>query len=383
MKFELRYPTEIIFGNGTFDQLGTKSAEYGKRVFLVTGTSAMHRTGIIDKALKILKDSSAEEVYLYDKAEHDPSVETVDNGVILAKKGKFDVVVGIGGGSALDVAKTIACLVTNEGSAADYQAGKEIKYPGIPFIALPTTAGTGAEITKNSVITDTKKKIKQSIRSNYMIAKVAIVDPLLTVSMPSHVTAASGMDALTQAIECYVSLSTNPVSSALAIRSISLISKYIFRAFNDGNDLEARESMALGSLLGAMAFANASLGAVHGLAHPIGAMFDAPHGVICALLLPHVMEFNLPSRKIEFAQIAEAMGQDIRKSSSKESAGYLSISFVKDLLSKLNMPQHLKDLGISVSDLSVIAFSAKGSSLNNNPRPVTPEVLIEILSKAM
>ncbi len=343
----------------------------------------MHKTGIIDRAFKMLKDSSAEEVYLYDKAEHDPSVETVDNGVILAKKGKFDVVIGIGGGSALDVAKTIACLVTNEGSAADYLSGKEIKYPGIPFIALPTTAGTGAEITKNSVITDTKNKIKQSIRSKHMIAKVAIIDPLLTVSMPPKVTAASGMDALTQAIECYVSLSANPVSSALAIRSISLISKYILRAYVDGNDLEARENMALGSLLGAMAFANASLGAVHGLAHPIGAMFDVPHGVICALLLPHVMEFNMPVRKTEFAQIASAMGQDIRESSSDESAGYLSISFIKDLLSKLNMPQHLKDFGISESDLDVIARSAKGSSLNSNPRPVSPSALVEILSRAM
>ena len=381
MKFELRYPTEIFFGNGTFEMLGNKSVEYGKRIFLVTGKSAMHKSGVLVKAMKILKDSSAEVIYLYDKAEHDPSVETVDNGVNLVKNGNFDVVVGIGGGSALDVAKTIACLVKNEGSAGDYLSGKEINYPGIPFIAVPTTAGTGAEITKNSVITDTKKKLKQSIRSNYMIAKAAIIDPLLTVSMPPYITSASGMDALTQAIECYVSLSANPVSSALAIESISLISRNILRAFINGNDLQARENMALGSLLGAMAFANASLGAVHGLAHPIGAMFDVPHGVICALLLPHVMEFNLPVRKLEFAQIAEAMGHDI--SVHHEDSAYLAISFVKDLLSKLNMPQHLKDLGINESDLDVIAYSAKGSSLNSNPRPVSPEILVEILSRAM
>jgi len=334
-----------------------------------------------DKVIDLLQAAGAKEVYLYDKAEHDPSVDTVDRGTELAKDGRFEVAIGLGGGSAIDTAKTIACLVNNDGSAAEYQSGKEIKNPGIPFIALPTTAGTGAEITKNSVITDTKNKIKQSIRSNYMIAKVAIVDPILTVSMPLDVTAASGMDALTQAIEVCVSLSANPIGDTLGLRSIALISQNIVKAFDNGDDLVTRENMALGSLLGAMAFANAGLGAVHALAHPIGAMFDVPHGVICALLLPYVIEYNIPARTDKYAQIAEAMGVDTK--GSDEGSAYKLISFIRDLLTRLKLPQQLRNVGIENKDISAIARSTRGSSLSNNPREASEESLEQILSAAL
>jgi alcohol dehydrogenase class IV len=382
MKFELRFPTEIIFGKDSIKRIGVKAYEYGDKAFIVTGKSAMRKSGAVNNIMEILTSAGFEKIYLYDQAEHDPSVETVDYGVKLAKEGDYNVIIGIGGGSAMDVAKTIASLMKNEGSAADYQSGKEITNQGLPFIAVPTTAGTGAEITNNSVITNRAKKIKQSIRSPFMIAKVAIVDPMLTVSMPPHVTAASGMDALTQAIEVYVSLSSNPFSDTLALRSISLISKNLVKAFENGNDLDARENVALGSLFGAMAFGNAALGAVHGLAHPVGALFDVAHGVICGLLLPHVMEYNLSVKTGRFAEIADAMGQSLSDESDEVNA-LKAVNAVRDLLMKLQLPQKLSELGINKDDLPLIARSAKGSSLNNNPRPATPELLQEILLSAL
>ncbi|HGE70763.1 TPA: iron-containing alcohol dehydrogenase [Candidatus Poribacteria bacterium] len=382
MNFTLRFPTEIIFGNDTINQIGTKARQLGNKAFLVTGKSAMRKAGYIDKIIDILKSAGVDDIFLYDQAEHDPSVETVDKGVQLAKEGNYNVVIGIGGGSAMDTGKTIASLMNNEGSAGDYQSGKEITNPGVPFIAVPTTAGTGAEITNNSVITNREKKIKQSIRSPLMIAKVAIVDPVLTKTMPPYVTASSGMDALTQAIETYVSLSANPFSDTLALRSISIISQNLYKAFENGDDMSARENMAMGSLFGAMAFANSALGAVHGLAHPIGALFDVPHGVICGLLLPYVMEYNLPAKTERFAQIAKSMDQYIEGESDEINA-HRAIEFIHNLITKLKLPKRLSELGITRDDLPLIAKSAKGSSLNNNPRPTDPESLVEIMLSAL
>lgn len=381
--FELRFPTKIIFGRNSVDRVGAEASEYGDKALLVTGRWAMHKAKVIDRMMDLLKVSEFKGIYLYDKVEHDPSIETVDQGTELARKCQADLVIGIGGGSALDAAKAIACMVKNEGSVVEYQSGRQIEHPGIPFIAIPTTAGTGAEITRNAVLTNREKKVKESIRSTYMIAKVAIVDAVLTATMPPAVTAATGMDALTQAIEAYVTLASNPVADALALRSIALISQSLTRAYDNGDDMEARENMALGSLMGAMAFANSSLGAVHGLAHPIGAMFDVSHGVICALLLPHVMEYNLPERTTKYAQIAEAMGQDIKDTESEDSAARMAIEAVRDLLSRLRMPQRLRDVGIGGDSIAIIAESARGSSLNNNPRSATSASLKELLLAAL
>ena len=373
--FELRFPTKIVFGNSSADQVGDEARQYGDRALLVTGRSAMREAGITGRIEELLRASGFRDIYIYDQVEHDPSTKTVDRGTELAREGRVDVVIGIGGGSALDAAKAIACMVKNEGSVEEYQVGRKIENPGVPFIALPTTAGTGAEITKNAVLTNKAEELKQSVRSPFMIAKIAIVDPILTVSMPPGVTAATGMDALTQAIEAYVTLASNPLTDTLALRSISLISHNLVRAFTDGNDLEARESVALGSLMGGMAFANSSLGAVHGLAHPAGAFFDVPHGVICALLLPHVMEYNLSVRDTKYAQIAEAMGQDAH--------ARMAVDAVRNLISRLQLPQRLRDIGISREGLGKIAGAAHGSSLNNNPRSTTPESLEQILSAAL
>jgi len=373
--FELRYPSRLIFGNGCFNRLGEMAAEFGRRALLVTGRRAMRESGTLDKALKLLREFNIE-VVVFDRVEPEPSTDTVDEGVRVVRAERCDLVVGIGGGSAMDVAKAIACLVRNEGSASEYQQGmRKIEREGLPFIAVPTTAGTGAEVTKNAVLIDRSRGVKASIRSPLMLAKIALIDPLLTVSAPPRVTAGSGMDALTQAIESYVSLASNPVSDALAIRAIKYIYNFLPRAFESGDDIEAREKVMLGSFMTGLSFANASLGAVHGLAHPIGAHFGLPHGIACAILLPHVMRFNLDVRKEKYAEIAVAMGA--------EPVPEMAIERVKELSLKLELPQRLSHFGIEKGELEKVARDARGSSLNNNPRPATREDLTEILHAAL
>ncbi|HID56081.1 TPA: iron-containing alcohol dehydrogenase [Candidatus Poribacteria bacterium] len=373
--FELRYPSRLIFGNGCFDRLGEVAAEFGRKALLVTGRRAMRESGTLDKALKLLRESNVKTA-IFDKVEPEPSTDTVDEGVRIAKEQGCDLVVGIGGGSAMDAAKAIACLVRNEGSASEHQRGiRRIEREGLPFIAVPTTAGTGAEVTKNAVLIDKSRNVKASIRSPLMLAKVALVDPLLTLSAPPRVTAGSGMDALTQAIESYVSLASNPISDALAIRAISYIYDFLPRAFESGDDVEAREKVMLGSFMTGLSFANASLGAVHGLAHPIGAHFGVPHGIACAILLPHVMRFNLDVRREKYAEIAAAMGA--------EPDPETSIEKVEELMARLDLPRGLSHFGVKEEELEKVAGDAGGSSLNNNPNPTTKEDLIEILRNAL
>jgi alcohol dehydrogenase class IV len=373
--FELRYPGRLIFGNGCFDRLGEVARELGRKAMVVTGRRAMKRAGTLDRALELLKDAGVETV-TFDRVEPEPSTDTVDDGREVAREEGCDLVIGIGGGSAMDVAKAIACLARHEGPASDYQTGRrKIEHEGLPFIAVPTTAGTGAEVTKNSVLIDRSRTVKASIRSPLMLAKVALLDPMLTLSAPPPITAASGMDALTQAIESYVSLASNPVSDALAIRAITYIHDFLPRAFEAGDDLEAREKVMLGSFMTGLSFANASLGAVHGLAHPTGAHFGIPHGVVCAILLPHVMRFNLEVRRGKYAEIATAMGA--------EPAAERAIERVEELLSRLELPGGLSHFGVKEGDLERVAGDARGSSLNNNPRPTTKEDLIGILRAAL
>lgn len=373
--FELRYPTRSIFGRGVFERLGEEAAAFGGKALLVTGRRAMRKSGALDKAVELMR-SSGVQVVTFPEVEQEPSTETVDRAVWLIREEGCRLVVGLGGGSAIDVAKAAACLAVHEGSTSEYLAGqKRIEREGLPFIAIPTTAGTGAESTNNSVLIDKSKGIKRSIRSPLMLAKLSIVDPLLTVSMPPHVTASSGMDALTQAIESYVSLASNPVSDALAIRAIGYISRYLPRAYEEGGDLEAREKVMLGSFMTGLSFSNASLGAVHGLAHPIGARFGIPHGIACAILLPHVMRFNLEARREKYAEIAAAMGAEPKAEKAVEK--------VEELLMRLNIPKGLSHFGVKKEDLGKIVRDAGGRSLSNNPRPASEEDLLNILLDAL
>jgi len=371
--FTLLYPPRIIFGCGKLAELGNEAKAFGGKVLLVTGRSAMRRSGTLDRVLDILK-SSGLEVVLFDRVESDPSLRTVDEGTRLAKDGGCEAVIGLGGGSPIDAAKAIASMAKQPGAIWDYHAGREIEREGLPFIAVPTTAGTGAEITKNAVLSDTDRLLKKSVRSPFMVAKVAIIDPELTLSLPPDITAYTGMDALTQAIESYVTKTSNPVTDLLALRAIGLIYHNLPEAVRCGSDIRVRERMALGSLLSAMAFSNSGLGAVHGLAHPIGIRFGVPHGLACAVLLPHVMEVNLEARPEKFNDIAAAMGCK---------SGMETPDAIRELLEAIGVPDNFRGYGISEDDLPSIIAGSRSSSMSKNPKALSDLELEGIMRKVI
>lgn len=378
--FDLYYPKKCIFGVGTFLQMGKEASSFGKKALLVTGRGPTRRAGIVDKAIEILK-SEGIELVLFDGVEGEPSTDVVDIACELIRGEGCELVIGVGGGSPIDVAKAAASVAAHDGKTSDFLLGRRsIVREGYPFIAVPTTAGTGAEVTRNSVLIDKGMRVKRSLRDPRMMAKVVIVDPELTISMSPFVTASSGMDALTQAIEAYVSRRSNPVSDSLAIKAISLISSYLPRAYKVGSDISAREKVMLGSFMTGLAFSNASLGAVHGLAHPIGAQFGVPHGIACAILLPYVMRYNIPAVPKRYAEIARAMGIE---EGDDLSLAQKAVDKVFELLDMLEIPKGLSHYGFREEDIPGIIKDATGTSMESNPRQTTPEDLYEILRDAI
>ena len=371
--FTLMYPARVIFGRGVIKRLAEEILSLGKRALLVTGCSAMRKSGVLDRVGAIMK-SAGVEFSLFDGVESDPSLETVNEGIEFIQRERCDVVIGLGGGSAIDVAKAIASIVKQPGTVWEYHRGKKIEKEGLPFIAVSTTAGTGAEITNNSVLMDREKLVKKSIRSPHMIAKVALVDPELTLSIPPRITAYTGMDAFVQALESYVTKTSNPITDTLALQAIEVIFHNLPKAVQEGGNIEVREKMALGSLFSAMAFSNSGLGAVHGLAHPIGAHFGVPHGLACAVLLPHVVGFNLKVRYEKFSQLAEKIG--VEKTENLP-------CIMKKFLQRIGIPLDFRDYEITETDFSTIIAESRSSSMSKNPRQASDEDLKEILRRVI
>ena len=291
MKFEFATATRIIFGAGTLKEAGPLAKAFGRRALVVTGRDVRRA----EPLLAILQAHAVAAVAFSVPGE--PEIKTVQAGTALARRERCDCVISLGGGSALDAGKAIAAMLTNEGELLDYLEvigrGRALARPSAPFIAIPTTAGTGTEVTRNAVLASPEHRVKVSLRSPFMLPRVALVDPELTYALPPDITASTGLDALTQLIEPYVCARANPMTDALCVDGMRRAARSLRRAFENGRDAAAREDMALASLFSGMALANAGLGAVHGFAGPIGGMFPAPHGALCAALLPHVMEANL------------------------------------------------------------------------------------------
>ena len=284
-------------------------------------------------------------VFLFDRVEPEPSASVVDEGVQYIKEKGVDIVIGVGGGSSLDVAKGASLLASNPGNVLDYCGIDLIPKRGLPKILVPTTAGTGSEVTRVFVVTDKRDNMKKVVYSNYAISDLAIVDPMLTISMPSKVTADTGMDALVHAIETYVSMNATPFSDLLASKAIALIAKYLPMAFAKSENTEARYHVSFASLLAGLAFASGGLGAVHALAYPLGTEYHLPHGRTNAIMLPHVMEFNLIGNRSRYALIAEMMGKggniiDLKAKVAK------AVEAVTELLDDVQIPYHLRDYGI-------------------------------------
>ena len=378
--FQVILPSRIKFGWGQLGIIGAEAKKLGKKALVVTGRSFLARTGILDRIRDSMTEAGVEAVY-FQEVEAEPSLETVERGrKILAQEG-CDLVIGAGGGSSLDAAKAIAGLAREEGTVHEYFAGRPIAKPGLPWIAVPTTAGTGAEATVNSVLSDYKNKVKKSIRSDYWISSGVIWDPELTIHMSPSLTAATGMDALTQAIESYTSRGANPFTDNLARQAVALIGNNILTAYREGQNRQARENMALGCLLAGMALANARLGVVHGIAHPVGIQYKLAHGLVCGVLLPYAMEYNLEVAADKYADVAALMGLDTRGLDTREAAR-LAIDRVWEINRELGLPARLGEVGLKEEDFAyIIKETMPSGSTKANPREVTPEGVEEILRR--
>ncbi|HAJ33770.1 MAG TPA: alcohol dehydrogenase [Candidatus Atribacteria bacterium] len=380
---EFYAPGKIIFGPGSLNQVGAEAKRLGSKALVVLGRSAMRKSGALDRLTHLLTENNLEYI-IYENIPSDPTVETVDDGANLARKGSCNLLIALGGGSVLDTGKAISAMVTNEGSVADYQEiegkGRKFQHKPIPFIAIPTTSGTGSEATRNAVITNTKLGLKKSIRDPWLLPEVALVDPELTLSLPPYITAVCGGDALTQCIESFLGKKNQEITDILALHAIGLIGKSLVKAVKEGKNLEARKDMAIAALLSGLCLSNSGLGAAHALSHPLGVYYKIPHGLSCAVLLPYVMEFNLPVVTKKLAKIAESLGENISLLSEMEAA-QRAVEKIKEILSQAGIKSNLSEWEIKKEDFSQVIKGAKGGSLNNNPRDTSDEDLIELLSK--
>ena len=384
MRFEFATATRIIFGAGALREVGSVAKEFGDRALVVTGKG-------VDRArpLLALLEASGISSALF-SISGEPSIDLVVRGARFARAEKCRFVIGFGGGSAIDAGKAVAALMTNEGDVFDYLEvigrAKPLTHPPAPFIAIPTTAGTGAEVTRNAVLASPEHRVKVSLRSPLMLATVALVDPELTYDLPPGLTASTGLDALTQLIEPFVCSRANPISDVLCREGLWRAARSLRLAVESGRNPVAREDMALASLFGGLALTNAGLGAVHGFAAPIGGMFSAPHGAVCAALLPHVMDLNVRALR-ERAPGGESLRRHdevarLLTGSETATAGD-GIAWVRDLCRELRIPP-LRAYGISVNDLSVLVEkSAQASSMKANPIALTAEEMREILEQAL
>ncbi|MCX6162027.1 MAG: iron-containing alcohol dehydrogenase [Ignavibacteriae bacterium] len=375
-------PTVNLMGAGAVSEVGKQAKIIGGTKALVVTDKPMVKIGIVDKIIKLLNEAGIKTV-LYDGAVPNPTVKNVHDGVDLYKKEKCDIIIAVGGGSPIDCAKGVGLVCNNGGSIKDFEGLDMSEKNMPPFIAVNTTAGTASEMTRFTIITDTDRHVKMAIVDWHVTPTVSINDPELMVSMPASLTAATGMDALTHAVEAYVSTIATPVTDSAAIKAIQLISQYLRSAVANGNNMEARENMAYAEFLAGMAFNNASLGNVHAMAHQLGGFYDLPHGVCNAILLPHVESFNMIACVKRFADIGVAMGENIEGLSVIESAD-LAIESIKRLSKDVGIPSGLKELGVKEEDLPALADNAlKDARGATNPRITTKADIIQIYKNAM
>ncbi len=380
MTFEFFSVPRIVFGRGQAERVGELARSLGTKPLVVYN-------GEIEPIGEIVHRAGLDTVIVRQRGE--PKVQDIDAALELARRERCDCVVGIGGGSAIDAAKAVAGLLSNGGVASDYMEvvgkGLKITKPAAPWIAVPTTAGTGAEVTRNAVVGWPEKKFKASIRSEHLMARAAVIDPELQVEVPADVTARSGMDALCQCIEAYVSKGATPMTDAIAIKGVALAARSLRRAYDNGRDLDAREGMALAALLGGIALTNAGLGAVHGFAAPLGANFPVPHGTVCGVLLPQVIRANLQSGdggvRRKYADVGRAMADDRMR--SEDEAAQHCVDFTASLVAALKLPS-LGTFGIRRDDVGeMVSLAKKASSMKFNPVSLSDEALAAVLMRGI
>jgi alcohol dehydrogenase class IV len=379
----LRSPHLILAGLGAFERLGPEAKGMGATSALVVTDKGVIDSGIGKKAREILQKEGIG-VEFYDQVLSDPDVACFESCLGMAKKQKFDLIVGIGGGSSMDIASITSVMLTNPGTVYDYLGVNLVKNSGVPTILIPTTSGTGAEVTPNAILTDTKEKLKKAVVSPYILPRLAIIDPLLAVSMPSSVTSSSGIDALTHAVESYTSNNANILTDLFAKEAMILIGRSLRTAVANGNNLEARYDMSIGSLYAGTSLANAGVTAVHALAYPLGGTFNVAHGIANGLLLPYVMEFNVLGNIPKFAQIARLLGEKVDHLPLLEQA-YQAPKAVKAIYRDLKIPQSLTELKVPKDGIPAMAKAAMNVTrlMGNNPRTMTIQDVERIYEKAL
>lgn len=384
MQFEFATATRIIFGDGKLNDIGTLTAGLGQRAFITTWRT-------IERAEPLLSrlDEAGVSVVTF-PIEGEPTVSMIQAAVEQCRAADCDVVIGFGGGSAVDAGKAVSALVTNPGDPLDYLevigGGQPLANPPLPYIAIPTTAGTGAEVTRNAVLKSEDHNVKVSLRSPLMLATIALVDPELTHSVPPEVTASTGMDALTQVLEPYVSINANPLTDSVCREGMARAARSLQTVYEDGGNAAARSDMAVVSLFSGLALANAKLGAVHGFAGPMGGMYPIPHGVVCARLLPFVMQVNVRALKerepnnpalARYDEVAQILTGD-----TKAKAGD-GVIWAQEIGQRLHIPG-LASYGVTAADFpAIVEQSAKASSMKGNPLVLTRAELTEILEMAV
>jgi alcohol dehydrogenase class IV len=376
----LLIPNQILYGKDSFAEVGKLAGVLGQKALIISDP-IMDKIGNVNLCEKYLQEGNIP-YSKYLGVDSEPTDIHVEEALSVCKKENCDVIVAVGGGSCIDTAKAVAVIMTNGGHIRDYSGGKRaFSHQPLPLIAVPTTAGTGSEVTKVTVIIDTKNDVKMMISQPELLPAVAIVDPALTVSCPPSVTAATGVDALCHAIEAFISRRAQPVTDTLALKAIELIVGSIRKAYGNGEDLEARDNMALGSMLAGMAFSNASVTLVHGMSRPIGAMFHVPHGISNAMLLPAVLEFTKGEASDRLSTVARLILPETKELSDIEAVEEL-IDEIKQLCSDLQIP-NLKTWGIDKEKFDLVVSKMATDALasgspGNNPKVPTHEEIIDL-----
>jgi len=371
--YQITGPQIIRFGVGTLNTVSDEAARVKAKKALIITDPGVHQAGLIKPVQDELSQANIA-VQVFPDAEPEPTMIKLNAAARELREGKYDLLVGLGGGSSIDTAKGLSVLLSHGGEVQDYIGVDKVPGPGIPVFAIPTTAGTGSEVTNIAIFSNTEKELKQGMVSPYLFARLALVDPTLTYGCPPKVTAASGIDALVHAIECYTSNRASNFTDAVAARAMQLIVGSLRTAVSNGSDEAARNHMAEGALLAGIAFGNAGVAAVHALAYPLGARFHVSHGVANGLLLPYVMECNLSADPAKYAAITQMLGVNI-EGLTLEQAAERGVSAVKALIADIGIPARLRDVGVTQEALEGMAVATMDVTrlLANNPKKLTLE----------
>jgi alcohol dehydrogenase class IV len=379
----LQMPKSILFGNGCIEELGKEVKKLdGKKVIIITDRNLV-KAGLLEKPKQVLAKEKIE-VDLFEDVETEPTSGVVEKGRGLIRQKGYDILIGIGGGSVLDATKVIACLVKNEGKLQNYIGKDKIEKKGLPFILVPTTGGTGSEVSLNAMVTDDTDGVKKLFSDRKLFPDVALVDPLLTHSVPPKLTAYTGMDALCHAMGCFITRKANPLTDSLAIEAIYLISNHLRQAVRNGEDIVARYNLVLGASIGMIARINSGGGAVHGLSYPLTEKYHFPHGKAIALILPYVMEYNVSSAIPKFIRIAIAMGEKV-EGLSEERAAKRTVDAIKKLMKDTGILEPLREFGVKkeeFQEFSDLVYQFSYRHIEANPRMLTKEDIVKIYENA-